>query len=55
MKNKDLVFFAVSALALGLFMLMPLAGDISFSESIPGFAFCQEWFSAGEQYVLHRN
>ncbi len=55
MKNKDLVFFAVSALALGLFMLMPFAGDISFGEGLPGFAFCQEWFEAGEKYVLSRN
>ncbi len=55
MKNKDLVFYAVSTVALGLFMLMPLANGFTIDADFPGVAFCMEWIKAGENFVVLGN
>ncbi len=55
MKNKDLVFYAVSTAAIGLFMLIPFASGFSISTDFPGMAFCMEWIQAGENFVVSGN
>jgi len=51
MKKKDLVFYAVSALSLTLFMLLPLASGLADTGDFPGQALCRDWIMAGERFV----
>ncbi len=51
MKNKDFLLFAVSAVALGAFMLIPYAAGYTVDADFPGIAFCQGWIQAGENFI----
>lgn len=55
MKNKDLVFYAISVLVLCLFVLIPLAVENSSDSSFPGNALLQEWIEHGDQFALRKN
>jgi hypothetical protein len=55
MKNKDLVFYAISAFSLALFVLLPAAAGFSIGEDFPGISFLQEWIKSGEQFVSSKN
>ena len=55
MKNKDLVFYAISVFVLCLFVLIPLAIENSSDENFPGNAFLQEWIESGDQFALSKN
>lgn len=55
MKNKVLAFYVISALCLGLFMLLPMATGYTFDGDFPGLAFCQEWIGAGERFAIYGN
>lgn len=55
MKNKDLVFYAVSALILALFLTIPIAAELSTGQGSPALAFFQEWIKSGEQFVFRNN
>ena len=52
MKNKDLVFYAISAFTLCLFVLVPLAVGSSVAEDFPGIGFLQDWMATGDQFAL---
>lgn len=54
MKNKDLVFYAISVFVLCLFVLVPLAVEISNDENFPGNAFLQKWIDSGDQFALSK-
>ena len=55
MKNKDLVFYAISVFVLCLFILTPLAVENSKEENFPGNALLQEWIETGDQFALSKN
>lgn len=55
MKNKDLVFYAISALSMCLFVLLPVAAGFSLGDDFPGISFLQEWIKSGEQFVSSKN
>ena len=54
MKSKDLVFYAISAFSLCLFLLLPLAVGVSVGEDFPGITFLQEWINTGDQFALSK-
>lgn len=54
MKNKDLVFYAISAFVLCLFALVPLAVEKSSDESFSGNALLQEWIESGDHFALKK-
>ena len=54
MKSKDLVFYAISAFSLCLFLLLPLAVGFSVGEDFPGITFLQEWIQTGDQFALSK-
>ena len=54
MKSKDLVFYAISAFSLALFVLLPLAVGFSVGEDFPGITFLQEWINTGDQFALSK-
>lgn len=54
MKNRDLVFYAISVLILSLFVLTPLAVENSKDENFPGNALLQEWIESGDQFALSK-
>lgn len=55
MKNKDLVFYAISVFVLCLFVLTPLAIENSDEGNFPGNAVLQEWIESGDQFALNKN
>lgn len=55
MKNKDLVFYTLSALFLALFLAIPIAAELSTGDGSPAIAFFQEWIKSGEEYVFSKN
>ena len=55
MKNKDLVFYTISAAVLCLFVLVSLVVENSNDENFPGNAFLQEWMESGDQFALGKN
>lgn len=55
MKNKDMLLFAVSAVAIGAFMLIPFASGYTVDADFPGITFCQEWIKAGENFIASLN
>ena len=55
MKNKDFVFYAISALTLILFVSIPVAAELSVGEGSPVIAFFQEWIKSGEQFAFSKN
>jgi hypothetical protein len=54
MKNKDLMFYAVLALMLGVLVLPVLAAQYSLVDYFPGYALFLDWIKAGEQFALSR-
>ncbi|MBL4582130.1 MAG: hypothetical protein JKY29_09955 [Gammaproteobacteria bacterium] len=57
MKNKDLVFYAISAFSLCLLVLLPIAfsSGFSFGDDFPGITLLQEWIKSGEQFASSKN
>ena len=55
MKNKDFVFYAISALILALFVAIPVAAELSTGDGSPALAFFQEWIKSGEEFVFRTN
>ena len=54
MKHKDLILYAVSFLALTLFLLTPLAANPGALENYPGVEICQELFQKADTLVTSR-
>ena len=57
MKNKDLVFYAISAFSLSLLVLLPIAiaNGFSLGGDFPGMSLLQDWIESGERFVSSRN
>ena len=52
MKYRDLVLYAVSFLALSLFLLTPLAADPSVMTDFPGSTLCQDIYNKVDNLVV---
>lgn len=52
MKYRDLILYAISFLALTLFLLTPLAAEPSVLVDYPGAAFCEQLLNRAEQLVI---
>ena len=57
MKNQDLVFYAISAFALTLLVLLPFAftSGFSFGDDFPEITLIEEWIKSGEQFAFSKN
>ena len=57
MKNKDLVFYAISVFSLALLVLLPIAiaNGLSLGGDFPGMTLLQEWIKSGEQFVSNKS
>jgi hypothetical protein len=57
MKNQDLVFYAISAFALTLLVLLPIAftSGFSFGDDFPRITLIEEWIKSGEQFAFRKN
>jgi hypothetical protein len=54
MKSKELVFYAISAFCLCLFILLPLAVEFSIGEYFPRISLLQEWIKTGDEFALSK-
>lgn len=52
MKYRDLILYAVSFLALTLFLLTPLAAEPNAFADFPAATLCQELFAKAEHLVI---
>lgn len=57
MKNKDLVFYAISTFSLALLVFLPIAiaNGFSLGGDFPGMSLLQDWIDSGEQFVSSKN
>jgi hypothetical protein len=53
-KYRDLILYAVSFLALTLFLLTPLAADPAVLTEFPGSGFCQGLIEQADTLVISR-
>lgn len=49
------MFYAISAFILSLFVLVPLAVELSVDADFPVTAFFQEWIESGDQFARNKN